>query len=241
VAAYAYRRPARRTPHQWSMGDATNGSLTASAPSTPPMWWGHSCAVEAARDHAGECRAMPKVIDLRSRKLRVLLEREEYIGDRLHRRGWQLPKTKSANPFKIGHDGTRDEIIPKCETWLRAHPDLMAALGELRGKDLRRGRVMATCSCVWRRRANANKLLIAPAESPLCAEKRREHVSGLRGQEKNRSECVDIRALPDQEGGKDCDRDEISRGIELHTPEGRFSSLGEACLPYDREPQRGQG
>jgi len=114
---------------------------------------------------------MPKVINLRSRKLRVLLEREEYIDDRRHRRGWDLPKTKWANPFKIGHDGTRDEIIAKYETWLRAHPDLMAALGELRGKDLRRGRVMATCSCVWRRRANANKLLIAPAERPaMCRE-----------------------------------------------------------------------
>ena len=101
----------------------------------------------------------------------MLLEREEYIGDRLHRRGWDLPKTKWANPFKIGHDGTRDEIIAKIRDLASRSPRSDGALGELRGKDLRRGRVMATCSCVWRRRANANKLLIATAERPaMCRE-----------------------------------------------------------------------
>ena len=37
----------------------------------------------------------------------------------------------------IGRDGARDEVIAMYERWLRdERPDLMAALPELRGKDL---------------------------------------------------------------------------------------------------------
>jgi hypothetical protein len=44
--------------------------------------------------------------------------------------------SKWGNPFRIGPDGTREEVIAKYEAWLLARPDLMAALGELRGKVL---------------------------------------------------------------------------------------------------------
>ena len=40
------------------------------------------------------------------------------------------------NPFVIGKDGTRDEVIKKYEAWLLAQPALLAALPELRGKTL---------------------------------------------------------------------------------------------------------
>jgi Domain of unknown function (DUF4326) len=50
--------------------------------------------------------------------------------------GWDLPASKWANPFKIVRDGTRDEVIEKYRDWLLGQPDLMAALPELRGKDL---------------------------------------------------------------------------------------------------------
>ena len=40
------------------------------------------------------------------------------------------------NPFVIGRDGTRDEIIAKYRAWVLAKPVLMAALDELRGKNL---------------------------------------------------------------------------------------------------------
>jgi hypothetical protein len=79
---------------------------------------------------------MPKVVNLRGRKLRVVHEGEEYIGHRLKRGGWNLPDSKRANPFEIGRDGTREEVIAKYEAWLRADSERMAALGELRGKDL---------------------------------------------------------------------------------------------------------
>ena len=42
--------------------------------------------------------------------------------------------TPWGNPFKVGPDGTREEVIAKYEAWLRAQPKLMARLPELRGK-----------------------------------------------------------------------------------------------------------
>lgn len=44
--------------------------------------------------------------------------------------------SKYGNPFVIGQDGTRDEVIAKFETWIKEQPDLMADLPELRGKIL---------------------------------------------------------------------------------------------------------
>jgi len=41
--------------------------------------------------------------------------------------------TRWGNPYKIGRDGTRSEVIAKCETWIDAHPSL---LPPLEGKDL---------------------------------------------------------------------------------------------------------
>ena len=40
------------------------------------------------------------------------------------------------NPFKIGRDGSREEVIGKYRARLLRRPDLMAALPKLRGKDL---------------------------------------------------------------------------------------------------------
>jgi hypothetical protein len=44
--------------------------------------------------------------------------------------------SKWGNPFVIGRDGTRDEVIAKYESWLIKQPDLMDALPVLRGKTL---------------------------------------------------------------------------------------------------------
>jgi hypothetical protein len=78
---------------------------------------------------------MPKVINVSGRKLRVVHEGAVYIGRASPRYG--LRASKSANPFMIERDGARDEVIAIYERWLRdEHPDLMAALPELRGKDL---------------------------------------------------------------------------------------------------------
>jgi hypothetical protein len=44
--------------------------------------------------------------------------------------------SKWGNPFVIGRDGSRDEVIAKYRTWIVRQPALMTALPELRAKDL---------------------------------------------------------------------------------------------------------
>lgn len=40
------------------------------------------------------------------------------------------------NPFVIGRDGSRDEVIAKYRDYIMGRPDLLARLPELRGKRL---------------------------------------------------------------------------------------------------------
>jgi hypothetical protein len=40
------------------------------------------------------------------------------------------------NPFTIGKDGTREDVIRKYREWILKQPDLMSRLGELKGKVL---------------------------------------------------------------------------------------------------------
>jgi len=40
------------------------------------------------------------------------------------------------NPFKLGRDGTREEVIDKYEVWIKTQKHLMTALSELEGKRL---------------------------------------------------------------------------------------------------------
>jgi Domain of unknown function (DUF4326) len=44
--------------------------------------------------------------------------------------------TKWGNPFVIGKDGARADVIAKYHAWIVQQPALMSALDELRGKDL---------------------------------------------------------------------------------------------------------
>lgn len=40
------------------------------------------------------------------------------------------------NPFKLGRDGTRDDVISKYQEWILRHPQLLDRLRELKGKRL---------------------------------------------------------------------------------------------------------
>lgn len=44
--------------------------------------------------------------------------------------------SKWGNQFKIGRDGTRDEVIAKYRAWIAEQPELLLDLHELIGKDL---------------------------------------------------------------------------------------------------------
>lgn len=55
--------------------------------------------------------------------------------------------SKWGNPFVIGKDGTRDEVISKYQEWIKTQPDLLAALPELRGKVLGCWCAPQACHC----------------------------------------------------------------------------------------------
>jgi hypothetical protein len=44
--------------------------------------------------------------------------------------------SKWGNPFEIGKDGSREEVIAKYKAYIIAHDELLAALPELEGKVL---------------------------------------------------------------------------------------------------------
>lgn len=44
--------------------------------------------------------------------------------------------TKWGNPFIIGKDGTREEVIEKYRKWIMTQPHLLSSLHELKGKVL---------------------------------------------------------------------------------------------------------
>lgn len=44
--------------------------------------------------------------------------------------------SKWGNPFVIGRDGTREEVVAKYRAWLPNQPNLVETLSELFGKDL---------------------------------------------------------------------------------------------------------
>ena len=44
--------------------------------------------------------------------------------------------SKWGNPFKIGQDGDREAVLAKYRDWIMKQPELLADIGELRGKIL---------------------------------------------------------------------------------------------------------
>jgi hypothetical protein len=57
-----------------------------------------------------------------------------YIGRANKRYG--LEESKWANPYKIGKDGTRQEVIEKYRAYIKSRPDLLASLSDLEGQPL---------------------------------------------------------------------------------------------------------
>ena len=84
------------------------------------------------------------------------------------------------NPFRIGKDGTREEVVQKYATWIRAQPILMANLKVLRGMRL---------GCYCKPRACHGDVLVLLVEEERIAKKNREIVS------------ADAKAMADKKGG----------------------------------------
>jgi hypothetical protein len=82
------------------------------------------CAANLVKELPVMCE--PKILNVNT------TPREELTGAVYIGRG-----SKWGNPFKIGADGTRDEVIAKFAEYIDNHPALMAeARTELKGKDL---------------------------------------------------------------------------------------------------------
>jgi len=57
-----------------------------------------------------------------------------YVGRRNRWAG--CAESPFANPFVIGRDGTREEVVAKYRTYIAGRPDLLAQAQTLRGKPL---------------------------------------------------------------------------------------------------------
>lgn len=71
---------------------------------------------------------MTKVVHIRNSSYDV------YIGRENKTEG--LKQSKWANPFVIGPDGSREEVLKKYEDWILTQPELLSDLNEIEGKTL---------------------------------------------------------------------------------------------------------
>jgi hypothetical protein len=94
-----------------------------------------------------------------------------------------LPASKWANPFRIGRDGTREQVIAKHKRWLVSQPRLLAALQELRGQILGCHCAPRACHCdTLLELANAPRPVAPAGEAPSKGEPH-AHLGYRAGQE----------------------------------------------------------
>ncbi len=77
------------------------------------------------------------VVKIQRRGGQVVQDCDIYIGRRVARGGWDLPASKWANPYSVAAcGGSAERAVALYGTYLLTKPELVAALGELRGKRL---------------------------------------------------------------------------------------------------------
>ena len=70
---------------------------------------------------------------LNDKKIRINNEEVVYIGRNLNMAGWRLKCSKWCNPYKVGKDGSLEDVLEKYEVYLRNSKDLLDDLHELNG------------------------------------------------------------------------------------------------------------
>jgi hypothetical protein len=80
-------------------------------------------------------QSMSSVVRIRRKGGIITQGCDVYIGRRMTMGGWDLPQSKWANPFKIGKDGDKEEVLEKYKAYILGSP-LKNELEELRGKTL---------------------------------------------------------------------------------------------------------
>lgn len=78
----------------------------------------------------------PVVVCLKRQGGQIVQDSDIYIGRKLTQGGWNLPESMWANPYKVGKDGTLEEVIEKYEEYARNNPEIIENLDLLSGKTL---------------------------------------------------------------------------------------------------------
>jgi protein gp37 len=130
-------RGAPGAPPPWETGSTAERCGTGGAPGAPGApggtgALGASISPKAAGELSEQPEATTRVVHCHGEQPGTTYD--VYIGRENRRHG--LLASPWANPFVIGKDGTRGEVIAKFETWLMGQPELLARLPELRGKRL---------------------------------------------------------------------------------------------------------
>lgn len=79
---------------------------------------------------------MTSVVRIQRKNGAVVVDCDTYIGRPMYQGGWRLPGSKWANPFRVSAGMDRAHALTAYEAHVRASPELLAALPELRGKRL---------------------------------------------------------------------------------------------------------
>ena len=86
---------------------------------------------------------------------------------------YNLSQSKWANPFVIGKDGDRNQVIEKYRLWINSNPDLLESLHELKDQTLGCWCVPEKCHCETLKELAESKYMknwfsnMLPFESPL--------------------------------------------------------------------------
>lgn len=79
------------------------------------------------QEHQEQAAAGPTtVVCLKGRRDDPAIGNVVYVGRPMYQGGWRLAGHVLANPYVVGKHGTAEECVARYETWLDAHPELLA-------------------------------------------------------------------------------------------------------------------
>lgn len=77
-----------------------------------------------------------KVVSCRKKNGKYISEFDIYIGRNVSRGHTNFTKSKWFNPYKVGKDGTIEDVLYKYKSYVLSQPNLVKDLYELKGKRL---------------------------------------------------------------------------------------------------------
>ncbi|SPN79487.1 Hypothetical protein BRZCDTV_373 [Brazilian cedratvirus IHUMI] len=77
-----------------------------------------------------------KVVKIARKNGQVVQGCDVYIGRACYMGGWQLAKSKWANPYSVKECGNAEKAVEKFEEYFLSNEELVKDVGELKGKTL---------------------------------------------------------------------------------------------------------